>query len=245
MTRNSDKQTLLILAVLVPAVFAGLVSLSWWQLQRGNDKAALHRAFDSTAGMQELAAPSHADLAEAGLYSDVSLAGHYMTDRQFLLDNMNGSGGAGYHVLTPFRIEGSDAVVLVDRGWVRKDFGAALPAIDVGAGARKVSGKLAPLPRPGLVLPAEEASGWPRVVQFSSLEVLAGQLGEPLGEFILLLAASDGDGFERDWQPPGLLPERHYAYAFQWGALALTWVTIFVVLAVRRQRRKRSTTESE
>ena len=38
--------------------------------------------------------------------------------KKFLLDNRVHQERAGYHVLTPFRADGAEAVVLVNRGWV-------------------------------------------------------------------------------------------------------------------------------
>ena len=50
---------------------------------------------------------------------------------------------------------------------------------------------------------------------------------------IILLDAQEPDGFVRDWQPPGLPPERHSAYALTWFALALTLLVLYVRLALR------------
>ena len=54
-------------------------------------------------------------------------------------------------------------------------------------------------------------------------------------DWVLLLDADSGPGFVREWQPPGLPPERHIGYAVQWWAFALLLVGLFVGLNVKRK----------
>ena len=52
-------------------------------------------------------------------YQHVRAEGRYEPERQVLLDNMPSQAGfPGFRVLTPFRREGSERLLLVDRGWV-------------------------------------------------------------------------------------------------------------------------------
>jgi hypothetical protein len=41
---------------------------------------------------------------------------------------------------------------------------------------------------------------------------------------IVLLDPGAADGYVRDWQPPGVPPARHWAYAIQWWLFAVTLV---------------------
>jgi len=214
-------------------VLALLVWLGIWQL----DRAAQSRA--------QLADYARSDTAPVPLppasrplprYARVRLAGHYLAERQFLLDNMTHAGVAGYRVLTPFATSGGDTV-LVDRGWVppgpRR---TTLPAIAVGGDARELSGRIDALPRPGIELEAAPGSGpWPRVVGFPRLPELGAALGRPLYPGIVLLDADAPDGYLRDWRPGGMPPERHVGYAVQWFALALTLVIGYVIASLRKR----------
>jgi surfeit locus 1 family protein len=59
---------------------------------------------------------------------------------------------------------------------------------------------------------------------------------------VLLLDASQADGYERVWEAHlGFSPERHVGYAVQWFALALAAVILFVVTSFRT---KKATDES-
>jgi cytochrome oxidase assembly protein ShyY1 len=41
---------------------------------------------------------------------------------------------------------------------------------------------------------------------------------------VIFLDADAGEGYLRQWQPPGVAPDRNYSYAVQWWAFAvLAW----------------------
>jgi cytochrome oxidase assembly protein ShyY1 len=45
----------------------------------------------------------------------------------------------------------------------------------------------------------------------------------------LLTDPAPSSGFVREWTPNVMPPERHAAYAFQWFALAVATIAIFIV----------------
>ncbi|HEX7029462.1 MAG TPA: SURF1 family protein [Gammaproteobacteria bacterium] len=221
-------------------VLPGLVWLGVWQVQRGIEKQELHDAFRLNAASEDIDDATALPLRVKDAlpkYSEIRLRGRYLNERTFLLDNMSSEGRPGHHVLTPFRPEGMNHVVIVDRGWRagitrRRDVPAVPPAM-----SRTVQGKLAPFPQPGLELEGKPAPGgeWPRVVQFPDAADLSAQLGIPVADRRLLLDANAADGFVRDWKPPGIPPARHYAYAVQWFGLAIALIVIFIVMARPRR----------
>jgi surfeit locus 1 family protein len=222
----------------VPAtIFTGfflplLLTLGAWQLDRAADKQALYDDFAAGGEAVALEAGSRG-LEELRRYAPVRATGRYLPDRQFLLDNMVEDGQAGYRVLTPLLLDEGHAV-LVDRGWVARDFSAAgPPPIDVDAMPRTVAGQLDQLPRPGIKLDARTEPGWPKVVQFPGLDELSAALGLELVPGLLLLEASAPDGYRRDWRPSDFGPERHFGYAFQWFALAVTLVILYLAWSFR------------
>ena len=227
-------------ATLLTAVaVAAFVSLGWWQVGRAREKQALVESF---ARGTQTSVELLADIAIDDLprYQHLRAEGHYEPAYQVLLDNMpSQSGRPGYRILTPFRRQGSDRLLLVDRGWV--PLGAsreALPAIGVTAEHRAVSGRLDQLPVPGVRVGAATAPGdesWPRVMNFPRQSDLEQALGSPVESRILLLDPAAPDGYERVWRPSvGFGPERHLGYAIQWFALALVAVIIFIALSLQR-----------
>jgi cytochrome oxidase assembly protein ShyY1 len=98
------------------------------------------------------------------------------------------------------------------------------------------------LPRPGMRLGADDdgdAGAAPvAVLQYPTAVELARRLEGPVYDFQVLLDAAEPDGFVREWQPPGVPPERNVAYAGQWFALCLGAFAAAVVMAFRTARRK-------
>lgn len=223
----------------IPAtVFAGfflplLVVLGAWQLDRAREKQALFDAF--AAGGEAIAlSPGSRGLEELRRYAPVRATGRYIADRQFLLDNMVAGGQAGYRVITPLLIADGHAV-LVDRGWLPRDFSTPVPPpIEVDEQPRTVAGQLDQLPRPGIALETPAESGWPKVVQFPTLDELSGWLELELVPGLLLLEPAAPDGYRRDWRPSDFGPERHIGYAFQWFALAATLVILYLAWSFRK-----------
>jgi len=51
---------------------------------------------------------------------------------------------------------------------------------------------------------------------------------------VLLLDAAEPDGYLRDWRASDFGPERHLGYAFQWFALAVTLVILYLAWSFRK-----------
>jgi len=226
---------LTLLALLLCALF---VHLGFWQWHRWMHSDAAWKRFARGAdALQPLGARA---LEQLPLYQRVSVTGRLDGQHQFLLDNMSDRGRPGYQVLTPLARAGG-AVLLIDRGWV--PFTGArsrLPDVTVSDAAPvSLSGRVADLPSAGLAIgraPPNLADPWPRVTSFPHAAELAASLGVPLGERILLLDPAAPDGYQRDWQPPGLAPLRHLSYALQWWCFAALTVVGWAILGVRRAR---------
>jgi surfeit locus 1 family protein len=223
--------TLLTLALMVL-----LISLGRWQLRRADEKQALFDLFAAGTGVTR-----HIDGSTPLVprYQHVEADGHYDQTRQVLIDNMVNGERVGYFVITPFALAGG-GWVLVNRGWVPMGASRAeRPAIPVGADARRIHGRAAHMPSPGIQMgtPAALAPPYPVVAAFPTRSEIAALLGEsswtPATDLVLLDAA-DPDGFVRNWTAPGFPPIRHIAYAVQWFALALTLFIIYIVTNSRR-----------
>lgn len=225
--------------LLTAASLAAFVSLGWWQVGRAREKQALIESFQrGTQSSVELMGDITVD--ELPLYQHVRAEGQYEPARQILLDNMPSQAGKpGFRVLTPFRRQGSERLLLVDRGWVplgatRQD----LPAVFVSPEHRAVSGRLDTLPAPGVRVGEAGVAGdthWPRVLNFPQTQDIEKVLGAQVEARIVLLDPAAPNGYERVWRPALQFgPERHLGYAIQWFAFAIVAVVIFIALSLRR-----------
>jgi surfeit locus 1 family protein len=210
-----------------------LLALGAWQVDRGREKQVLYDDF-AAGGAAVALAGSSGGLDELRRYAPVRATGAYLPERQFLLDNMVEGGVAGYRVLTPLLLD-DGAAVMVDRGWVPRDFAASGPPdIAVDDARRTVRGLLDRPPRAGIALETAVAPGWPKVVQFPSIDELSAMLGLKLVPGLVLLDPAEPEGYRRAWRPSDFGPERHIGYAFQWFALAATLVVLYLAWSFRK-----------
>jgi surfeit locus 1 family protein len=227
-------------AVLLTGItVASFVSLGWWQIGRGREKQAMVDSF-ARGTQTSVALSGDVTVDELPRYQHVRAEGRYDPTRQVLIDNMPSQAGRpGYRVLTPFLREGSDRLLLVDRGWVPLGQSREmLPPVYVSPEFRAVSGRLDQLPAPGIRVGEAGVRGdtkWPRVLNFPRSQDLEQALGQAVEPRILLLDPAAPNGFERVWRPAmGFGPERHLGYAIQWFALALVAAILFVTLSLER-----------
>ena len=231
-----------LLTLLAAALVVAFIQLGRWQWYRGAASAASREAFARGADAVEVLGSSK--LGEVARFARVSTSGHYRADRQFLLDNRTHNGAPGYEVLTPLELT-DGRIVLVDRGWVAfTGSRARLPDVSLAESAPlELSGRVAALPRAGLASgrAAPTLTGpWPRVTSFPTPAELSAAFGAPLEARILLLDPTAPAGLVREWQPPGMSPLRHLAYAIQWWCFAALALIVWAVLGVRRARAARA-----
>ena len=220
------------LPALAGAVLLGLfVALGFWQLDRAAEKRAMQAAFD--AGREHAALDTDTSYER---FTPLKASGHYLSERQILLENIVLDGRLGYYVITPFELAPGEPLLLVNRGWLPKAGGDdAVPPIDVSGRAQEIRGRVGRLPRVGIRPgPAFTDDSWPRRAVWPETEEVAAVLGREVLPFVLLADPDDSSGLVRDWQPREMGPMRHVGYAVQWFALALA-VTVVAVVLFRRK----------
>jgi surfeit locus 1 family protein len=172
--------------------------------------------------------------AEALLYRRVHASGRWVPEGQIFIDNRIHHGEAGFHVITPLRIERSDRVVLVNRGWTpRTRAYPAPPSIPAPTGAVEVTGLAALPPRRFLELSSETIAG--NVWQNLSLERYAGRMRMPLVP-VVVLADKPGDGLAAVEEHPDFGIAKHREYSLTWFAFAATLAVLWIVFSFRREK---------
>lgn len=156
---------------------AATVSLGRWQLSRAAQKEALQARIDAQKQKAPLSQAEFLALGEAvgELHRPVHLRGLWLTAQTVYLDNRQMHGTPGFYVLTPFALEGSEQTVMVQRGWVQRNFvdRTQLGAVETPAGIVELTAliepppshlfelgsKAAPAPAASAAVPAQTASG--------------------------------------------------------------------------------------
>lgn len=222
------------------------VHLGQWQHGKADRKRTAQALLDGRSHSAPIALPT-APIAgvEPLRYAPVTVRGNYDLAHQFLVDNRVYKDVAGYHVVTPLRIAGSDMRVLVNRGWVAAPANhSELPAIDTPQGEVELTGTATvPASRFFTLGGATPASAtWQAVWQNLDLPRFAAAVSYPVQPVVIELDAAAPTGFIRDWPRPDERWEKHLSYAFQWYGFAASAVLIWFFMGWRKpaDREKRS-----
>ena len=212
------------------------LALGRWQLSRAAQKTAVQHSIDSRSALPPLSGPALAALTDPAseLHRPVTLRGRWIAHRTVFLDNRQMNDKAGLFVVTPLQLEGTRAVVLVQRGWVARNFvdRSALPAIETPAGMIELQGRLAPPPGK---LYQIGAAGTGLIRQNLDLNSFSAELALPLLPVSVQQSGAANDGLLRDWPRIGAGVDTHYGYAFQWFGLSALIATLYVWFQVVRR----------
>jgi surfeit locus 1 family protein len=196
------------------------------------------QAHAATVGAKELLAVPGGDTRLVN--RPVVLAGEWLPDRTVYLDNRQMNAIPGFYVVTPLRIAGSQAVVLVQRGWVPRNFQERerLAPIETPTRTVEVRGRLAPPPAKLFSFSDEETGP---IRQNLDLGAFRLETGLPLLALSVQQTGAPSEGLLRQWPEAGSGAERNYGYAFQWWAMAALIAILYVwfqLVVPRRQARR-------
>lgn len=232
----------LLAAVVGVAVTA---SLGRWQLGRAAQKQAIAQARHDQAAQPELDGRTLAQHAQAPVelealrYRRLALTGVWLAGHTVYLDNRQMHGRPGFYVLTPLRLQDSDAVVLVQRGWIPRNFQdrTALPALQTPEGPVTVHGQLVPWPSKVYDFGEMETGPMRQNLIFEDYRL---QTRLPLLELSVQQSDADSEGLLRAWPEIASGVEKHYGYAFQWFGLSGLIALLYVWFQIVQPRRKNS-----
>lgn len=222
------------------AVCALGLSLGQWQTRRAAEKEEIAVAMQKRAQLPALEIDRRGDLAADLAFRRVTLTGEFVRSWPLYLDNRPMHGVAGFYVLMPFKIHGSDQHVLVQRGWQPRNPAnrTQMPLLKTPDGQIRLEG----LARSGvervmqLGQPVRMTPG--AILQNLDLSVASGQTGLKMLDFVLQQTSETSDGLQRAWPLPSAGADKHRAYAFQWYGLALMAVIFFGVTGFRRGKNR-------
>lgn len=231
-------------AVVLLATIIGVAAttrLMAWQLDRAHQKVTLQAALDARSAQPPLDPADlarSADAAAAQHYRRIRLRGQWVQGHTVFLENRQMNARVGFEVLTPLRLDGQADAVLVQRGWVPRDQldRTRLPAVDTPGGVVEVVGRIAPPPARLYEFGASPPGVIRQNLDLGAFSRETGLALRPLSVQQLEAAATGGDGLLRQWSPPAVDVQKHYGYAFQWGALGALMTGLYVWFQLIRPR---------
>jgi surfeit locus 1 family protein len=228
--------------VITLAAFAGAAmtfELGAWQLGRAHEKLAQQASIEQRRSLPPLVQQAllEANPSEDVIYRPVMVRGTWVARHTVYLDNRQMDGRAGFYVVTPLQLEGSDRTVLVERGWAPRNFSnrEQLPPVATPTGVIEVQGRIAPPPAKLYEFPGA-ASG--PIRQNLDLAQYRAETGLPLLNLTVRQTGAPSEGLIRDWPEAASGAEKNYGYAFQWWALSGLIAILYVWFQFIAPRRK-------
>jgi surfeit locus 1 family protein len=232
--KQAHRWSWLILAAAVSAVGV-TTAMGVWQMDRAAQKTAL-----AAQMQQQMALPAltllgneRPDFWVTQIHRSVQVQGQWQPEYTVYLDNRQMDGRPGFWVMTPLKIAGSEQSVLVQRGWVPRNFQdrSVVPPVHTGTDTAPHVAKLLDLGsvQEGRIRQNLDLSRYAQETRLSLLPVLVLQTG------------ADGEGLRRQWPAVDTGVQKHHGYAFQWFALSTTLVILYVwfqlIVPYRRKNR--------
>ena len=213
------------------------VHLGMWQYNKAALKQRLQAQYETNANQSSANLPKTFENLEALRYKSVSVEGEYLPEFQILLDNQVEGEVAGYHVITPLRLNDRKQVILVDRGWVAALASHTdLPNVETPTGIQKIEGQLW-LPSQKFYTLSVEASPtdqWQTVWQNMDMKAYAKKAPFELLPVVLRMSPQTSGGFVRNWVRPDDRILTHLSYAYQWFGFAFATLAIYIFVGFKR-----------
>lgn len=235
----SSRSRLLVVTAAALAGCAVTLALGAWQWGRAQEKLALHAAIEQRKALAPLdpRALAAAPALDGLLHRPVVLRGEWVPRHTVFLDNRQMQGRPGFYVVTPLKLQDSGASVLVERGWVPRNFvdREKLPAVQTPPGLIEVHGRLAPPPAK-LYDFADAGAG--AIRQNLDLALFRAETGLALLDLAVRQTGAPSEGLLRDWPEAASGAGKNYGYAFQWWALSALIAILYAWFQFIAPRRK-------
>ena len=223
-----------------------------WQLGRADAKIALAANLLARQQMPILSANAGPWTLEEAAERRMIARGQYIPEAAIWLDNrprpipLLGSNTAqsGFYLMMPLRLEDKDEVLWINRGWAPRnnENRETLPPVQTPNKVINVEGVVFAHPGKVYELGGNKSSAdisKPRIEQNFDLGMEGKLRGWTQLPFILReVEAGVDDGLLRDWAPLTSGVDRHYAYAFQWFALAFAGFLFWLISGLRQYKRR-------
>ena len=223
-----------------------------WQLNRADSKIALAANLVARQQMPILSANAGpltlVDASERRMIA----RGQYIPQAAIWLDNRprptppagSNTSQSGFYLLMPLQLEGRDEILWVNRGWAPRNSEnrETLPPVKTQSHVVTIEGIVFAHPGKVYALGGGQAvidAGKPRIEQ--NFDLLAeGRLRGWVQSPFILREVDTGieDGLLREWAPLTTGVDRHYAYAFQWFALAVSGFLFWLITGLRQYWRQ-------
>ena len=231
----------LIPTLIFAITFCGFIVLGFWQIDRADQKNVLNSNY--TDRQQEaiivLDKNNVIDEKSSLLWRKVEFEGSFINKQNIILDNQIFNQIAGFNIITPLKIKGSDSLVLVNRGWhPNLKNREMLPIINEISDERILQGHIASFPVSGIKLGKNNIETLnSQIFRFQRLDAaeLNYFFSAKIMPYMIYLDPIIDKELYGNFKLPAPDSQKNYGYAFQWFAFAITLLIIFIRLSMKRK----------
>ena len=231
----------LIPTLIFAITFCGFIVLGFWQIDRADQKNILNSNY--TDRQQEaiivLDKNNVIDEKSSLLWRKVEFEGSFINKQNIILDNQIFNQIAGFNIITPFKIKGSDSLVLINRGWhPNLKNRETLPIINEISDERILQGHIASFPVSGIKLGKNNIETLnSQIFRFQRLDAaeLNYFFSAKIMPYMIYLDPIIDKELYGNFKLPAPDSQKNYGYAFQWFAFAITLLIIFIRLSMKRK----------
>ena len=221
--------------------FCGFVVLGFWQIDRADQKNVLNSNYTDRQQEATIVLDKNNVIDEklSLLWRKVEFKGSFINKQNIILDNQIFNQIAGFNIITPFKIKGSDSLVLVNRGWhPNLKNRETLPIINEISGERLLQGHIASFPVSGIKLGKNNIETLnSQIFRFQRLDAaeLNYFFSAKIMPYMIYLDPIIDKELYGNFKLPAPDSQKNYGYAFQWFAFAITLLIIFIRLSMKRK----------
>jgi len=213
------------------------IKLGLWQYNKAELRKEIQSSYNTSLDQDALVLPDNLTDVDAWKYKKIKVKGQYETKYQILLDNQVEENVAGFHVITPLRLDGSNDYVLINRGWVagganHKD----TPTINTPDHSLEIIGFVwVPSKKIFSLESDNEKSSWKTVWQHMDMERYQKSIPIHILPLVIKLdSKSNAGGFVRKWQLPASKIATNMGYAYQWFGFTIASILIFLFTSIKK-----------
>jgi len=231
----------LIPAIIFAITFCGFIVLGFWQIDRADQKNVLNSNYTDRQQEATIVLDKNNVIDEklSLLWRKVEFKGSFINKQNIILDNQIFNQIAGFNIITPFKIKGSDSLVLVNRGWhPNLKNREMLPIINEISGERILQGHIASFPVSGIKLGKNNIETLnSQIFRFQRLDAaeLNYFFSAKMMPYMIYLDPIIDKELYGNFKLPAPDSQKNYGYAFQWFAFAITLLIIFIRLSMKRK----------
>lgn len=224
---------LIILMICIPL----FIKLGLWQYNKAELRKEIQSSYNASLDQHALVLPDNLTDVDAWKYKKVKVKGQYETKYQILLDNQVEENVAGFHVITPLRLDGSNDYVLINRGWVAGGANHTdIPTINTPDHSLEIIGFVwVPSKKIFSLESDNEKSSWKTVWQHMDMERYQKSIPIHILPLVIKLdSKSNAGGFVRKWQLPASKIATNMGYAYQWFGFTIASILIFLFTSIKK-----------